>query len=69
MPIAMGLTPLARATDLMVRYDIASPAGPADAGDLCRCRAQMQALGPENPMSWMWQWYTHFVDGATTKAG
>ena len=29
---------------------------------------QMQALGPENPLSWMWQWYTHFVDGATNKS-
>ena len=28
----------------------------------------MQAMGPDNPLSWMWQWYTHFVDGATTKA-
>ena len=28
---------------------------------------RMKALGDANPMSWIWQWYTHFVDGTTTK--
>jgi len=29
---------------------------------------RMKALGDANPMSWLWQWYEHFVDGTTTKS-
>jgi len=29
---------------------------------------RMKALGDSNPMSWLWQWYEHFVDGSTTKS-
>ncbi len=68
MPIALGMTPLARATDLMVRYDIASPQGQQMLAIYADAVRQMQALGPDNPLSWMWQWYTHFVDGTTTKS-
>ena len=68
MPIALGLTPLARATDLMVRYDIASPQGQQMLAIYADAVRQMQALGPDNPLSWMWQWYTHFVDGTTSKS-
>src|SRR6476619_3936964 len=68
MPIAMGLTPLARATDLMVRYDIASPQGQQMLAIYADAVRQMQALGHENPLSWRWQWYTDFVDGAKHKS-
>jgi tyrosinase len=68
LPVAMGLAPLARAGDLKVRYDIASTQGQAMLAIYADAVRQMQAMGPDNPMSWMWQWYTHFVDSATTKA-
>lgn len=29
---------------------------------------RMKAMSASSPQSWMWQWYTHFVSGATTKA-
>ena len=52
----------------LVRYDIASPAGRGHAGDL-RQRDARDARAPESdPLSWLWQWYTHFVNGTTTKA-
>ncbi len=68
MPLALGLTPLARAVDLKVRYDIASANGQSMLAIYADAVYKMQALGPDNPMSWMWQWYTHFVNGTTTKA-
>jgi hypothetical protein len=68
MPVALGLSPLAMAADLKVRYDIASPNGQAMLAIYADAVDKMQALGPDNPMSWMWQWYTHFVSGTTTKA-
>ena len=68
MPVVLGLSPLAQAADLKVRYDLASPDGQAMLAIYADAVARMKALGPDNPMSWMWQWYTHFVDGTTTKA-
>jgi tyrosinase len=68
MPMALGLTSIAQATDSRIRYDLASAQGQQMLAIYADAVAKMQALGPDNPMSWMWQWYTHFVDGATTKA-
>ncbi|HEX2596248.1 MAG TPA: tyrosinase family protein, partial [Luteimonas sp.] len=56
------------ATTLRIRYDIASPEGQQMLALYADAVAQMKALGPDNPMSWLWTWYTHFVDGTTTKA-
>ncbi len=68
MPLALWVARYAHAADPVVRYDIASPGGAAMMQIYADAVRQMQALGPENPCSWMWQWYTHFVDGTTTKA-
>ena len=68
LPLTAGFTPLARATASYVRYDCASAQGQEMLAVYASAVSQMQALGPDNPMSWMWQWYTHFVDGTTTKA-
>jgi len=68
LPVAMGASRSAWATDLMVRYDIASPQGQQMMAIYADAVRQMKLLGPDNPMSWMWQWYTHFVNGTTTKA-
>ena len=67
LPLAAGVTPLARAAVSHIRYDIASPQGQEMLVVYANAVSQMQAMGPDNPMSWMWQWYTHFVDGTTTK--
>ena len=66
-PIAMTLPRVAGAQELLVRYDLASPEGAAMLDIYAQAAQTMQAMGPENPMSWMWQWYHHFVSGATNK--
>ena len=66
-PLALS-APHALATTTFMRYDLASDAGAGMLQIYAQAVAQMQALGPDNPMSWLWQWYTHFVDGTTTKA-
>lgn len=69
LPLAMSVSGKAlAATTLKIRYDIASPDGQQMMAIYADAVRQMQALGPDNPMSWMWQWYTHFVNGTTTKA-
>ncbi|WP_159015798.1 tyrosinase family protein [Cognatiluteimonas profundi] len=66
-PLALGLSPVAEAATLKVRYDAASSKGQEMLAIYAAAVPRMQALGPTHPMSWMWQWYTHFVDGSTTK--
>jgi hypothetical protein len=68
MPIALWLARNASAAEPVVRYDISTPDGAAMLGVYADAVSRMQALGPDTPLSWMWQWYTHFVDGVTTKA-
>ena len=69
LPLAMGVSTKAWGqSTLRIRYDIASPDGQQMMALYADAVRQMQALGPDNPMGWMWQWYTHFVDGTTTKA-
>ncbi len=67
LPFAYGLMPLARAGDPLIRYDAASAGGQAMLAIYADAVTRMKALGDDNPMSWLWQWYEHFVDGATTK--
>jgi len=69
LPLAMGVSTKALAqTTLKIRYDIASPEGQQMMALYADAVRQMQALGPDNPMGWLWQWYTHFVNGTTTKS-
>jgi hypothetical protein len=68
LPLAMGAARAWGATTLRIRYDIASPEGQQMMAIYADAVRQMQALGPDNPMSWLWQWYTHFVNGTTTKS-
>lgn len=51
-----------------VRYDIASPQGVDMLATYANTIRLMQARPETDPRSWLWQWYTHFVNGATTKA-
>ena len=68
MPLALWAARHASAADPVIRYDIASPQGAAMLDVYADTVARMQALGATMPSSWTWQWYTHFVDGATTKS-
>jgi hypothetical protein len=67
MSLALGLPPAAEAATL-VRYDAASSNGQEMLSIYANAVRKMEALGSSNPTSWMWQWYTHFVDGSTTKS-
>ncbi len=67
LPMALSAPRVARAATAYRRYDCASPQGLQMLEVYANAVRQMQQLGPDNPMSWMWQWYTHFVDGATSK--
>lgn len=68
LPFVYGMAPLARATDPLIRYDAASTQGQAMLAIYADAVTRMKALGDANPMSWLWQWYEHFVDGTTTKS-
>jgi hypothetical protein len=67
LPLAMSIPRLASGATLRIRYDIASPEGEQMLALYADAVARMKAMGPDNPMSWMWQWYTHFVNGTTSK--
>jgi hypothetical protein len=68
VPLALWVARNARADGPFIRYDIASPMGQQMLQVYADTVRLMQARTPDDPFSWMWQWYTHFVDGATTKA-
>ena len=67
-PLFVGVPSLLRGAGPLVRYEITSAQGMQMMAIYADAVRKMQAMGPDNPMSWMWQWYTHFVDGATTKS-
>ena len=67
-PLFLGAPLLVRGAGPLVRYEITTAQGMQMMAIYADAVRKMQAMGPDNPMSWMWQWYTHFVDGATTKS-
>ena len=68
LPLALAVPRLARAGDLMVRYDLASPQGQEMLAVFAHAVHRMETKYKDtSPMSWLWQWYTHFVNGDTTK--
>ena len=67
LPLATWLSQGARASEPFVRYDIATPQGAAMLQVYASAVLNMQARGADDPLSWTWTWYTHFVDGLTTK--
>jgi len=68
VPLALWVARNARADGPYIRYDIASPMGQQMLQVYANTVRLMQARTPDDPFSWTWQWYTHFVDGSTTKA-
>jgi hypothetical protein len=67
LPVAMAMPRDAFANPGLVRYDLSTPEGLDMLATFAQGVRLMQAMGPDNQMSWMWQWYTHFVDPRTTK--
>lgn len=65
-PLVFGFARNARAATLL-RCDLSTPGGLDMLATYANGIRLMQAMTPDNPCSWMWQWYTHFVDGATVK--
>jgi tyrosinase len=68
MPFALWLSRNAWATTPLVRYDIGTANGQMMLQVFADAVAKMKLRGETDPLSWLWQWYTHFVNGATTKA-
>ncbi|KGQ20219.1 Tyrosinase family protein [Lysobacter dokdonensis DS-58] len=66
-PLVFGFARNARAATFL-RCDLSTPGGQDMLATYADAIRLMQAMGPENPLSWLWQWYTHFTDGATNKA-
>jgi tyrosinase len=67
LPLAAWLSQGAHASEPFVRSDIASAEGAAMLQVYADAVLKMQARGADDPLSWTWAWYTHFVDGLTTK--
>ena len=69
VPIAMSLpfAATAQTADTVFRYAVASPQGHEMLVIYADAVRAMEAMGNENPMGWLWQWYTHFVNPTTTK--
>jgi len=65
-PFVYSLSGTARAATLL-RCDVTSPGGQEMLSIYADAIRAMQQMTPDNPLSWTWWWYTHFVDGATTK--
>jgi tyrosinase len=68
MPFALWLSRNAWAATPLVRYDASSANGLMMLQIFADAVAKMKLRSESDPLSWLWQWYTHFVDGATTKA-
>ncbi|NUS59945.1 MAG: hypothetical protein HOQ01_03260 [Lysobacter sp.] len=69
MPLALWLSKNAIAqSSSLVRYDIASAAGQDMLATYANAMRAMLARPDSDPLSWLWQWYTHFVRTGTNKA-
>ncbi|HVI59346.1 MAG TPA: tyrosinase family protein [Luteimonas sp.] len=68
IPLALWVARNARADGPLVRYDANSPIGQEMLQVYAGAVAAMKLRPEFDPLSWTWQWYTHFVDGTTTKA-
>ncbi len=67
-PLLLALPRPTRGATPRIRYDIASPQGQQMLEVYAQAVRTMQASGEPDPLGWLWQWYTHFVNGATTKS-
>lgn len=67
-PLALGLPRSVLAADPLIRYDAASPQGIQMLEIYADAITRMKALTDDDPLGWLWQWYTHFVNGTTSKS-
>lgn len=67
LPFATWLSGASANCASPIRHDIDSPMGQVMLKIFADGVRTMQALPANDPNSWMWQWYTHFVDGTTNK--
>lgn len=67
VPFALWAARNAHAFTPLVRHDAHSAAGIEMLGVFADAVKAMKARPESDPLSWLWQWYTHFVSGATTK--
>ncbi|MFC0676735.1 tyrosinase family protein [Lysobacter korlensis] len=68
VPVGLWLAGKVHANTTHIRYDLSSPEGHEMLRILAQGVAKMKALPGKRPQGWLWQWYTHFVNGNTTKA-
>ena len=69
LPLSVWLSRQAFAQSApLVRYDIASPQGADMMVTYANAMRAMLLRPDSDPLSWLWQWYTHFVAGTTNKA-
>ncbi len=68
VPLALWVARNVGASEPVIRYDACTVAGQEMLRVYAGAVAAMQAREAGDPLSWTWQWYTHFVDGATTKS-
>lgn len=67
MPFDLWRKKRAEAAGLYTRYSTSSTEGAAMLQVYAQAVAAMKALPTSDPRSWVFQWYTHWVDGTTTK--
>jgi len=68
-PLALWSTRYAHAQGtLLVRHDASTPAGLEMLRIYADAVRAMHQRSDGDPLSWVWQHYTHFVNGSTTKA-
>lgn len=69
IPFALWLS-RTRADELgtLIRYDASCPMGLSMLETYANAVRLMKMRDDGDPLSWTWQWYTHFVNGDTTKA-
>src|SRR5437762_7688722 len=58
----------ARAPSPLVRHDARSPKGQALLRTYARAVGKMKEAAEGDPKGWLFQWYTHYVKDATSKA-
>jgi tyrosinase len=68
VPFCLWFEKYAGAQTPMTRYEVTTPQGQAMLKSYAKAVATMVNTGADNPKSWIFQWYTHFVKGSTTKS-
>ncbi|MDQ3206811.1 MAG: tyrosinase family protein [Pseudomonadota bacterium] len=68
LPLATWLSSVSAECASPIRHDIDSPMGQVMLKIYADAVRIMQTRPADDPASWMWQWYTHFVDGSTSKS-